>query len=89
MRDIRSDLQERANIIGEQLRAAHAQFEQAVQRLQSERDARIADLQGAHAMINKLIEFESGRMGDNVLTLENPPASQPSLADRIRAVNAG
>jgi hypothetical protein len=87
MRDIRSDLEERAHISDEQIRAAYAHFEKAVQRLQSERDAKIGDLQGAHAMINKLIEFESRFMG-NVVTLENLPASQPSLTDRIRAVNA-
>jgi hypothetical protein len=46
MRDIRSDLQERANFIEEQIRAAYAHFEKAVQQLQSERDARVADLQG-------------------------------------------
>ena len=36
-------------------------------------------------MIKKLMQFESGVM-DNVVTLENP---QPSLVDRIRAVNSG
>lgn len=84
MRDIRSDLQERANVIEEQIRAANAQFEKAVQRLQSERDARVADLQGAHAMVNKLIEFEVGFM-DNVVSLSNPQTPRLSLADRIKA----
>ena len=94
MRDIRSDLEERAHLVQEQIKAAYGHFEKMVQRLQSERDARVADLQGTHAMIYKLIEFESGFAGDNVLTLdnvmtfENPPASQPSLTDRIRAANA-
>jgi hypothetical protein len=37
--------------------------------------------------LNRLIEFESGFMGDNVLTLENPAAPRPSLADRIKAAN--
>jgi hypothetical protein len=55
--------------------------------LQNERDARVADLQGARAMINKLIEFESGFMG-NVVPLENSSAPRNSLADRIKAVSA-
>jgi hypothetical protein len=40
MRDIRGDLEERANIIQEQLRASYAHFENVVQQLQRERDAR-------------------------------------------------
>ena len=35
------------------------------------------------AMIEKLLQF----IMDNVVTLENAPASQPSLADRMKAAN--
>jgi hypothetical protein len=87
MRDIRSDLEERAHIIQEQVRAAYSHFERMAQQLQSKRDARLADLKGSLAMIEKLMQFESGIMA-NVVTLENAPASQPSLADRMKAVNA-
>ena len=87
MRDIRSDLEVRAHIIQEQVRGVYAHFERMVQQLQSERDARVADLKGSLAMIEKLIQFEVGIMG-NVVTLENALASQPSLADRMKAVNA-
>jgi hypothetical protein len=52
--------------------------------LQNERDARVSDLKGTLAMIDKLMQFESGVI-DKVVTLENPSPSQPSLADRIRA----
>ena len=86
MRDIRSDLEERAHIIQEQVRGAYAHFERMVQQLQSERDARVADLKGSLAMIEKLIQFETGIVS-NVVKLENAPASQPSLADRIKAAN--
>jgi hypothetical protein len=54
-----------------------------MQQLQNERDARVADLKSTLAMIDKLMQFESGVM-DKVVTLEHPPASQPSLADRMR-----
>ena len=83
MRDIRSDLEERAQIIQEQLRGTNAHFEKMMQQLQHERDARVADLKGTLAMIDKLMQFESGAM-DKVVTLEHPAASQPSLADRMR-----
>jgi hypothetical protein len=86
MRDIRGDLEERAHIVQEQVRAAHAHFERMAQQLQSERDARIADLKGSLAMIEKLIQFETGIMG-NVVPLENAPTSHASLADRMKAVN--
>ena len=39
MRDIRSDLQERATLVDEQIRAAVAHFEKTIQQLQAERDA--------------------------------------------------
>ena len=42
MRDIRNDLEERANFVQEQIRGSHAHFENAVRQLQQERDARIA-----------------------------------------------
>jgi hypothetical protein len=73
MRDIRCDLQERANVVEEQIRAIYAHFEKVVQQLQSERDARVAELQGTHMIINQLLEFESAFMG-NVVPLENPQA---------------
>jgi hypothetical protein len=82
MRDIRSDLQERADFIENQIGAASAHFEKMVQQLQSERDARVADLKGALAMINKLMEFEHGLVGNVVA---NSPAPHLSLADRIKA----
>ena len=88
MRDIRSDLEERANIIQEQLKASYAHFEKVVQQLQRERDTRVADLNQTLVMIEKLTQFESGVI-DNVVTLENLPSTQPSLVDRIRAANAG
>ena len=63
MRDIRCDLQERANAVEEQIRAIYAHFEKVVQQLESERDARVAELQGTHAIINQLLEFESSFHG--------------------------
>ena len=87
MRDIRSDLEERAQIIHEQLRAADAWFEKVMQKLQNERDAKVSDLKGTLAMIDKLMQFETSAIV-KVVTLENPPAPQRSIIDRIAAVNA-
>ena len=76
MRDIRSDLQERKTLIDGEIRAAYAYFEQTFQQLQSERDARIADLKAGLAMIAKVMEFEERLLGD-----VSPPApSSPLMA---------
>jgi enamine deaminase RidA (YjgF/YER057c/UK114 family) len=58
MRDIRSDLQERATLIEEQIRAAYAHFEKIFEQIQHEHDARIADLKSGLAMVAKFMEFE-------------------------------
>jgi hypothetical protein len=73
MRDIRTDLQERADICQDQMRDVCAQFEKVVLRLQSERDARLAGLKSTLVAIGKLLEYESGTMG-NVVPLPKDPA---------------
>jgi hypothetical protein len=86
MRDIRRDLQERADLIEEQIRAAHAYFEKMVQQLQSERDAKVSELKSWLVGIAKVMEAENHHK-DDVLTLTTPQASPPfSLAERIRKV---
>ena len=83
MRDIRSDLEERGSIIQEQIKGAQVQFERVMLKLQSERDAKIAELTETLAMIDKLMQFEMGVV-DKVVTLTNPQMSHSSLADRIK-----
>src|SRR5262245_21729025 len=58
MRDIRSDLQERATLIDEQIRAAYSHFEKIVEQLRNEHDARVAELKSGLTMIAKFMEFE-------------------------------
>jgi hypothetical protein len=87
MRDIRSDLEERANLCEEQIRTVCSQFDQRIHQMQNERDAKIADLKSGLAMIHKLMEFEHKLVG-NVVPLPNGSGPAQSLVDRIRAVNA-
>jgi hypothetical protein len=78
MRDIRSDLQERATLIDEQIRAAYSHFEKTVEQLKNERDARIADLKSGLAMIAKFMEFDQRYLG----TVSTPvPSPLVALAD--------
>jgi hypothetical protein len=76
MRDIRNDLQERAALIEEQIRAAHNRFQKALEELQNERDARIADLKSGLAMIAKFMEFEQRSWGN----VSAPVPSSPMVA---------
>jgi hypothetical protein len=81
MRDIRSDLQERATLIDGELRAAYAHFEKTVQQLQIERDARISDLKSGLAMIAKFMEFEERYLSNSSPAV--PASPLVSLADRF------
>jgi hypothetical protein len=81
MRDIRSDLEERAEVINEQIQVAYSWFEKTVQQLERQRDERVAELKEVQATLNKLIHFENASM-DNVVPLESP---QAPFIDRIRA----
>ena len=87
MRDIRSDLQERAALIDGEIRAAYAHFEKTVQQLQSERDARISDLKSGLAMIAKFMEFEERYLGNASPVVPASPLVPTSplvaLADRF------
>jgi len=58
MRDIRGDMQERATLIDQQIKATVAHFDKTIQQLQTERDTRIAELKSGLAMIAKFMEFE-------------------------------
>src|SRR4249920_2040677 len=59
MRDIRSDLHERANSTEEEIRTIHADCEKMIEQLQKERDAKVAKAKMKLEMISKLIEFEN------------------------------
>ena len=81
MRDIRSDLQERATLIDQQIKGAYDHFERSIRQLQNERDARIGELQSALAMIGKFIEFEDRHIPN--VTQAVPPSPLVALADRV------
>ena len=76
MRDIQSDLQERATLIEERIRAAHEHFQKTFEQLQNERDAKIADLKSDLAMIAKFMEFEQQFFGN----VSPPVPSSPLVA---------
>ena len=90
MRDIRNDLQERADLIHDRIKAAAVHFERMVEQLRNEHDARVADLKACLAMIAKLMEFEErhlANMSPETMTPPPSPSSQHAdLAQKLRRV---
>ena len=61
MRDIRGDLQDRAALLEEQIKAQEAQYENLIEQLQKEQESRLADLRGELEAVSRLMELECRR----------------------------
>ena len=85
MRDIRNDLQERADLIHDRIKAAAVHFERMVEQLRNEHDARVADLKVSLAMMAKLMEFEERHVANTSPDSAPSPSSQhANLAQKLR-----
>jgi hypothetical protein len=100
MRDIRSDLQERAKLIEEDITRAVGHFEKQVEPLKREYDARVAELKAELAVLGVLMESEHQRMQSDTRPIEPeyqrmPNASGPieseihHIGDRLRQLQDG
>jgi hypothetical protein len=78
MRDIRNDLQERVDLVHDQIKAAAVHFERMVEQLRNEHDARAADSKACLAMIAKLMEFEERDVANTSPESTPSPDSTPS-----------
>lgn len=83
MRDIRSDLQDRANLLEEQISAAYAHFEKRLEQLQGERDAKVSEPKSELQAIAKLMDSERRRLNGSkpLVRAVQPRRSQVPLAD--------
>jgi hypothetical protein len=61
MRDIRGELQERANLFEEQINAHEAQFDKLIDQLKRDHDQRCEDLKTELEAVNRLLDFELRR----------------------------
>lgn len=75
MRDIRSDLKDRAALIENEINAAQEDFDHQLQQLKSDREAKIEGLRMELAAINKLMEAEYRRIS----TAPEPQAHRRGL----------
>ena len=73
MRDIRGDLQERANMFEQQINAAQDQFEKLIEQLKKEKDSKLGDLNAELEAVNRVMEIEHRRLRSG----SSMPKSQP------------
>lgn len=87
MRDIRRDLQDRAQLLEEEISAAQTQFEQKVEQLKNERDTRIHEIKDELSALGRLIESEKRRVeGDGASAsaeITSLPPNQQALIDFV------
>ena len=73
MRDIRGDLQDRANLIAEQISATQGQFDAHIEKLKGEHQTILEDLKSALQNVHMVIGFEGRRVGGSVPATEAEP----------------
>jgi hypothetical protein len=73
MRDIRGELQERANLFEEQINAHEVQFDKLIDQLKREHDQRLQDLKTELEAVNRLLDFELRRFS-------SPPTAPEAVA---------
>ena len=73
MRDIRGDLQERANVFEQQISVAQDQFESLIEQLKKEKDSRLGDLKAELDAVNRVMEIKHRRLR----SATSSPKSQP------------
>ena len=80
MRDIRDDLQDRANLIAQQISKAQAQFDKHIEQLRLEHETKLEDLRSTLRSVHMVIGIE-GRLGSSLSRTQtedqvNPPTHQ-------------
>jgi hypothetical protein len=79
MRDIRGDLQDRANLIAEQISTAQGQFDKHIEQLKREHQTIVEDLKSALHNVRMVIGIEGRRLGSSLSATEaQSRASRPS-----------
>ena len=82
MRDIRGDLQDRANLIAEQISTAQGQFDKHIEQLKREHQTVLEDLKSALHNVRMVIGIEGRRLGSSPPRLKHSPRP-------VRAVTTG
>ena len=75
MRDISVDLQDRANLLEQQIDTAQGQFDKLIEQLTWEHDSRLKGLKSELDAVNAVIGTEERRLGN----IPSVPKAQPQL----------
>ena len=63
MRDIREDLQERVDLVKQQINAEQNRFEKLLKQLSSEQDSKVRYVKAELETVKRVIEIEHRRLG--------------------------
>ena len=66
MRDIREDLQERVELVKQQINAEQNRFEKLLKQLSSEQDGKVRYVKAELETVKEFIEIEHRRLGSTV-----------------------
>ena len=77
MRDIRGDLQDRANLIAEQISITQGQFDKHIEQLKSEHQTILEDLKTALHNVHMVIGIEGRRLGGSLSAIESQSQTSP------------
>jgi hypothetical protein len=77
MRDIRGDLQDRADLLEEQISAHEAQFDKLIDQLKREHDQRLEDMKIELDAVNRLLDLELRRIETAPPQAQTAPAREP------------
>jgi len=75
MRDIRGDLQDRANLVAKQIKSVQRQFDDYIEKIKVEHETKLEDLRSALRNVHMVIGIEKRRFG-SVAKVELRPANQ-------------
>jgi hypothetical protein len=94
MRDIRGDLQERADLLAKQIGAAQERFDKVLEQLKHQHATRLDELKSGLDTVRSVIRIEDRRagsssLGNNMRDLSRLQVgqTQPDLAHRMAAVS--
>jgi hypothetical protein len=76
MRDIRGDLQDRANSVAEQIKSVQGQFDNHIEKLKGEHETKLEDLRSALRNVHIVIGIEKGRLAAPMAQLQPTPVIQ-------------
>ena len=77
MRDIRADLQDRANLVVGQINAAQGQFDKLIDQLKHEHDSRLEDLRSNLDAVLMIAGSEDRRLGSAPSASKAEPQARP------------